>query len=134
MKACQLITAQDVQGVLGAGYTAQNMTENPIMSVCGYKKGADNGVLVSLQQTIYDSAQYLNTEQTGIKQQGGAVTPVGGLGAGAFYLLDPGKNPPVFQLHFGKGNLEVILTVITAGRPNVDAARKLAKVAYARLP
>jgi hypothetical protein len=71
--------------------------------------------------------------QEGIKQQGGAVTPVGGLGEGAFYLLDPGKKPPVFLLQFGKGNLEVILSVLTGGKPNIEAAQKLAKIAYPRL-
>ncbi len=133
MKACQLITAKDVQGVLGDGYKPQTLQESQIMSVCGYNKGGDNAVVISLQQTIYDSAQYLNMEQTGIKQQGGAVTPVGGLGEGAFYLLDPGKNPPIFQLHFGKGNLEVILSTLKGGKPNIDAAQKLAKIAYSRL-
>jgi hypothetical protein len=133
MKGCELVTAKDVQGVLGDGYTPQNMTESQVMSVCGYKKGADNAVLISLQQTIYASAQYLRMEQEGIKQQGGAVTSVAGLGEGAFYLLDPGKNPPIFQLHFGKGNQEVILTVMTGGKPNIDAAQKLAKIAYSRL-
>jgi hypothetical protein len=133
MKACQLVTAKDVEGVLGGGYTPQSITEKQIMSVCGYNKGGDNVVGVSLQQTIYDSAQYLNMEHEGIKQQGGAVTSVAGLGEGAFYLLAPEKKPPVFQLHFGKGNLEVILQVMTGGKPNIDAAQKLGRIAYWRL-
>lgn len=135
IKACQLVTTKDAQGVLGDGYTPQDMTENQIMSMCGYKKGGDNAVLISLQQTIYDSAQYLKMTHDGIKQQGGGVTvtPVGGLGEGAFYVVDPSKKPPIFQLYFGRGNLEVILSVLTGGKPNIDAAQKLAKIAYSRL-
>lgn len=49
------------------------------------------------------------------------------------YLLDPGKKPTAFQLHFGKGNREVILEVMTGGQPNIDAAQKLGKIAYSRL-
>ncbi len=45
------------------------------------------------------------------------------------YLLDPGKKPTAFQLHFGKGNREVILEVMTGGQPNIDAAQKLGKIA-----
>ncbi len=137
MKACQLVTAKDVQGVLGDGYTTQDLLENEIMSTCAYTKGKEAAkeaaVSISLQRTIYDSVQYLKMTQEGINQQGGAVTPVGGLGEGAFYLLDPGKKPPVFLLQFGKGNLEVILSVLTGGKPNIDAAQKLAKIAYSRL-
>ena len=137
MKACQLVTARDVQGVLGDGYTTQDLLENQIMSQCGYKKGGDNVVLINLQQSIYDSAQYLKTEQAGMKQQGGGVTltPVGGLGEGAFYFLGPDaqKTPGQFQLHFGKGNRLVIVSVATGGKPNIDAAQKLAKIAYSRL-
>ena len=133
MKACQLVTAKDVQSVLGAGYTQQTMTENQVMSVCGYNKGGGNAVIISLQQTIYNQPQYLKMEQEGIKQQpggAGVLTSVSGLGEGAFYLLDPKNDPPIFQLHFGKGNLEVIVTVMSGGKPNIDAAQKLAKIAY----
>ncbi len=136
MKACQLVTVKDVRGVLGDGYTPQNLQENQIMSQCAYTKDKDTAVGISLQQTIYDSAQYLKMEQAGIKQQGGQVTitPVNGLGEGAFYFVSPVANPlPTFQLHFGKGNLEVILQVHTGGKPNIDAAQKLAKIAYSRL-
>jgi hypothetical protein len=136
MKACQLVTVKDVQGVLGDGYTTQDILENQIMSQCGYTKGKDTVVGISLQQTIYDSAQYLKTEQAGIKQQEGqvTVTPVNGLGEGAFYFVSPVANPlPAFQLHFGKGNLVVALQVHTDGKPNIDAAQKLAKIAYSRL-
>lgn len=136
--ACELLTLKDVQGVLGSGFTPRQdvplIGQMPTMSNCAYSKGGDSAVVVSLQQTIYDSAQYLNMAQAGIKQQGGTVTPVGGLGEGAFYLLDPGKDPPIFQLYFGKGNREVILEVLTGRKPNIDAAQTLAKIAYARLP
>jgi hypothetical protein len=107
------------------------------MSQCAYSKGGnDVVVVVSLQRTIYDSAQYLKTTQEGMKQEGGAavaMTPVGGLGEGAFYVVDPRQKPPVFLLFFGKGNLEVQLSVLTGGKPNIDAAQKLAKIAYPRL-
>ncbi len=140
MKACQLITAKDVQGVLGDGYSdAQVVVENQTMSQCAYTKGKEAvkeaAVSITLQQTIYDSLQYLKMTQQGIRQNGGPpVVPVGGLGEGAFYVVDPGKNPPIFLLQFGKGNLEVILSVLTGGgKPNIDAAQKLAKIAYSRL-
>ncbi len=135
MKACQLIVAKDVQGVLGDGYTPQNMVENQIMSVCGYTKGKESVVSIGLQQSIYDSAQFLKMTQAGIKQQGVGVTPVGGLGEGAFYVLGPNpqENPGQFQLYFGKGNQYVIISVVTSGKPNIAAAQKLAKIAYSRL-
>lgn len=135
--ACEVLTLNDVQGVLGSGFTPRQDAplagQFPTMSNCAYSRGGDNAVAVGLQRIIYDSAQYLKMVQEGIKQQGGAVTPVGGLGEGAFYLLDPGQKPPVFQLHFGKGNREVTLSVLTGGKPDIEAAQKLAKIAYSRL-
>ncbi len=137
--ACELLTLKDVQGVLGSGFTPRQDVpltgQFPTMSNCAYSKSGDNAVVIGLQRIIYDSAQYLKMMQEGIKQQGGAVTvtPVGGLGEGAFYFVDPGKDPPPFQLHFGKGNREVLLSVLTGGKPNIDAAQKLAKIAYSRL-
>jgi len=135
MKACQLVTAKDVQGVLGGGYTTKDMLENQIMSQCAYTKGKEAVVGISIQQSIYDSAQYLQMLQAGIKQQGVGVTPVGGLGEGAFYVLGPDaqKKPEQFQLYFGKGNQHVIISVVTGGKPNIVAAQKLAEIAYSRL-
>jgi hypothetical protein len=136
--ACELLALKDVQGVLGSGFTPRQDVpltgQMPTISNCAYSKSGNNAVVVSLQRIIYDSAQYLKMVQAGIKQQGGTVTPVGGLGEGAFYFVDPGKDPPPFQLHFGKGNRHVILEVATGGKPNIDAAHKLAKIAYSRLP
>jgi hypothetical protein len=135
--ACEMLTLKDVQDVLGSGFTPRQDVplagQFPTMSNCFYCKSGDDAIVVTLQQTIYDSVQYLKMEQDGIEQQGGAVTPVGGLGEGAFYLLDPARKPPVFQLHFGKGTREVILSVLTGGQPNIEAAQKLAKIAYSRL-
>ncbi len=137
--ACELLTLKDVQDVLGSGFTprpdAPLAGQFPTMSNCAYSKGGDSAVVVGLQRTIYDSAQYLKMTQEGIKQQGGgvAVTPVGGLGEGAFYVVDPRQKPPVFTLQFGKGNLEVVLSVLTGGKPNIEGAQKLAKIAYSRL-
>ena len=142
--ACDLLTLNDVQGVLGGGFTPRQdlplTGQTPTSSNCAYGKSADNskgnGVVISLQLIPYDSAQYLNMEQAGMKQGGGlTVTPVGGLGEGAFFFLGPSpdKNPEQFQLHFGKGNRMVILSVVTGGKPNIDAAQKLAKIAYSRL-
>ena len=142
--ACELLTLKDVQGVLGGGFIPRQDVpltgQTPVMSNCAYGKSADNskgnGVVISVQLIPYDSAQYLNMEQTGMKQQGGlAMTPVGGLGDGAFYFLGPDvqKNPEQFQLHFGKGNRLVIISAVTGGKPNIDAAQKLARIAYSRL-
>lgn len=136
MKACQLITAKDVLGVLGDGYTPQTLAETQVMSMCGYNKSGGNAVVINLQQTIYDSAQYFKMQQAGMKQQGGVtVTPVGGLGDGAYYWLGPDaqKHPEQFQLQFGKGNQVVAISVVNGGKPNIEAAQKLAKIAYARL-
>jgi hypothetical protein len=139
--ACELLTLKDVQSVLGSGFTPRQDApltgQMPTMSNCAYSKSED-AVVISFSRTIYDSVQYLKMEQTGIKQQGGGVTltPVGGLGEGAFYMVGPAKSPkdpPFFQLHFGKGTREVILSVLTGGKPNIDAAQKLAKIAYSRL-
>ncbi len=137
--ACELLTLKDVQGVLGSGFTPRPdalLIQSAVMSQCAYSKGG-NGVVVfvNLQRTIYDSPQYLKTMQEGIKQQGSGVTltPVGGLGEGAFYFVDPKQKPPVFQLLFGKGTLEVTVSVLTGGKPDIDAAQKLAKIAYPRL-
>jgi hypothetical protein len=139
--ACDLLTLKDVQGVLGSGLTprpdAPLTGQFPTMSQCAYSKGGnDVVVVVSLQRTIYDSAQYLKTTQEGMKQEGGAavtVTPVGGLGDGAFYVVDPRQKPPVFQLLFGKGTVEASLSVLTDGKPDIDAAQKLAKIVSSRL-
>ncbi len=137
--ACELLTLKDLQGVLGSGFTPRQDVpltgQFPTMSNCAYSRSGNDAVVVSLQRTIYDSAQYLKTVQAGIKQQGGAavtVTPVGGLGEGAFYFVGSG-NPQPFQLLFGKGSRVVILEVVTGGKPNIDAAQKLAKIAYSRL-
>jgi hypothetical protein len=139
--ACDLLALKDVQGVLGSGFTPRQDVpltgQFPTMSQCAYSKGGNDVVVVlSLQRTIYDSAQYLKMTQEGIKQEGGAavaVTPVGGLGEGAFYVVDPRQKPPVFLLFFGKGTLELQLSVLTSGKPNIEAAQKLAKIAYPRL-
>ena len=137
MHACQLITPKDVQSVLGSGYAPEEMLHNEIQSTCGYKQhGGNTIVLVSFSRTIYDSPQYLKMEQQGMKQSAAQVnvTQVTGLGEGAFYFVGTGQNGPVFQLHFGKGTLHVILDVETNQKPNVDAALKLARIAYPRIP
>lgn len=143
--ACDLLTLNDLQGILGSGFTPRQDIplpgQTPTMSNCAYGRsgssGTNDGVAISLRQIAYDSAQYLRMEQAGIKQRGGGVTvtPVGVLGEGAFYFLGPdaGKDPAQFQLHFGKGNRLVMISVATGGKPNVDAAQKLAKIAYSRL-
>lgn len=131
MKACELLTVKDVETVLGAGYAPQEVLNNQIMSMCGYTKHNVDVVSVTLRQEIYGIAQALQLEQEGIKQQGGQITPVSGLGEKAYYLLDSRKN--IFQLNFGKGKLRVTVTAESSGKPNIDAALKLAKVAYLRL-
>src|SRR5262245_60182698 len=80
--ACDLLPFNDLQGVLGSGFTPRQdiplAGPTPTMSNCAYGKsgsrGTDDGVAISLQQIAYDSAQYLKMEQAGIKQQGGGVT------------------------------------------------------------
>jgi len=132
MKACELLTLKDVESVLGAEYTPQEMLNNQIMSACAYTKSKVDVVSVMLKQEFHGAAEVLKMEQEGIKQQGRAITPVTGLGDSAYYLLDSKTN--IFQLNFGKGKLRVIVTVNSGGKPNVDAAMKLAKIAYPRLP
>jgi hypothetical protein len=130
MKACELVTAKDVESVLGAGFAPKEVLNNNIMSSCGYAKNKLDVVGVTLKREFLSAAQELQMEQDGIKQQGVQVTPVSGLGEGAYYFVDPKNN---FQLNFGKGNLRVILAVESGGKPNIDAALKLAKMAYPRL-
>ena len=131
MKACELLTAKDVEKVLGAGYAPQDVPNNQIMSSCVYVKNKVDVASVTLKQGFYSAAQELQMEQAGIKQQGGPVTPVSGLGEGAYYLLDSEKN--IFELNFGKGKLRITVMVESGGKPNIDAALKLAKIAYPRL-
>lgn len=128
MKACELLTLKDVQGVVGSGYTQETTIENAIMSVCVYKKGNGNAVIVTLSRKSVD----LKVEQAAIKQQkwnSVTVTPVGGLGEGAYSLDDK----QIFALNFGKGGLKGTLSVQTDGKPNTGATLKLAKIAYSRL-
>lgn len=144
--ACELLTLKDVQSILGSGFVSRQAIplagQTPTMSTCAYGESANdskgNGVVISLQRIVMDSAQYLKMEQTGIKQQGGGgvtVTAAGGLGEGAFYFLGPSaqNNLEQFQLHFGKGTRLVIIAVATGGKSNIAAAQKLAKIAHSRL-
>jgi hypothetical protein len=131
MKACELLTVKDIESALGAGYTPKEILDNQIMSACAYTKGKGDAVSITLKQEFQGAAQILKMEQDGLKQRGGQTTPVSGLGEGAYYLLDSGKD--VFLLNFGKGNLRVIVSVDSSGKPNIDAALKLAKIAYPRL-
>jgi len=138
-RACGLVALTDVAGILGGGFMERQdvaLTGGHTMSNCAYHRSAGN-VALSLHQITYDSAQYLQREQTAIAQQRGVtVTPVGGLGPGAFYYLGPNPRGAsgLFQLHFGKGRRLVSLWVATSGRPDIQAAQSLARVAYARLP
>lgn len=132
MKACQLITAKDVQGVVGSGYTEEELPNNDVQSYCGYKRAEGNAVGIQLSRQIMDAGQYLETVQTGMKQQGRPATPVAGLGKGAFYWVDDKQHQMLF--YFGKGTLVVGLSVFTGGKPDIDAAQKLGKIAYSRLP
>ncbi|HLW48258.1 MAG TPA: hypothetical protein VKW09_10880 [bacterium] len=138
VNACDLLTLTDVQGVLGAGFTAHPVSG----ATCAYSRGQGDhetdvviGVSSIPPQVASDSTPWLKMQQANIKQRGGTVTvtPVSGLGEGAFYLLDAGKKPPVFQLHFGRGSREVVLDVETGREPNIGAAQTLGKIAYARL-
>jgi hypothetical protein len=101
------------------------------MSACAYTRGKGDAVTVTLKQEFQGAAQILKMEQEGLKQRGGQTTAVSGLGESAYYLLDSGKN--IFLLNFGKANLRVIVSVDSGGKPNIDAAMKLAKMAYPRL-
>jgi len=132
VKSCQLITAKDVQATLGSGYAEEHLLDNEVQSYCGYKKGAGTAVGIQLTRQIMDAGQYLETVQAGMKQQGKAVTPVAGLGRGAFHWVDNKENRMLF--YFGKGNLVVGISAHSGGKPNIDAALKLAKIAYPRLP
>ena len=131
MKACELLTVKDVESVLGARYTAQEGVSNQIMSSCAYTKSKLDVVTVTIMQVFRGEAQTLQMEQEGIKQQGGPITPVSGLGESAYYLLDSKNN--IFQLNFGKRNLRATVVVESGGKPNIEAALKLARIAYPRL-
>jgi hypothetical protein len=135
---CDLLTLKDVQGVLGNGFTAF-----PVMgTTCGYSRGegdAEVDVVVALSEipphVASDSAQFLRMQHANTKPPT-TVTPVAGLGAGAFYFLDSSKEQPFFQLHFAKGNRLVVMAVTRehGRKPDIDATLKLAKIAYMRLP
>jgi len=131
MKACELLTAKDIESVLGAGYTPKEIMDNQIMSDCAYTKRKGDAVIITLKQEFQGAGQVLKMEQEGVKQQGKHVTPLSELGEGAYYLLD--SKTDVFLLNFGKGNLRVIVSVMSVSKPNIEAALKLAKIAYPRL-
>src|SRR5215467_14343830 len=84
MKSCELITAKDVDSVLGGGYAPQDLMSNQIMSMCGYTKGKGEAVSITLKREFQSAGELLKIEQDGIKQRGIPVTPLNGLGIGAY--------------------------------------------------
>src|SRR5215471_9686575 len=82
MKACDLVTAKDVESVLGSGFAPQDIVTNEVMSTCGYERKKVDVVGITLKREYLSAAQVLQMEQAGIKQAGVLVTPVSGLGEG----------------------------------------------------
>ena len=135
--ACTLITAQDVQSVVGSGFQLSpfhGMSSD--YSNCGYTRGSTDKVNL----TVLPASGGAATTLAGLMKQQGAtgfkVTPVTELGEGA-YLGEKSiggltlKN--VATLHFGKGQLHVLLDVQISGKPNVELEEKLGKLIYAKM-
>jgi hypothetical protein len=129
MKACELITAKDVETILGSGFAPQDVLDTEITSTCAYVKNKVGVVSVTLTRDSMSAAQLLQIQQAGFKQQGLQVTPVSGLGESAYYVINSESD---FVLNFGRGNLRVMLAE-SGGKPNIEAALKLARMAYPRL-
>ena len=136
--ACTLLTAQDVQSVVGAGFELSpfhGMSSDS--SNCGYTKDPKNVANLTLIPASGGAAATLSGMMKMQSERGFKVTPVQGLGEGAYYGEKniPGAKqfPNVATLHFGKGEIQALLDVQLNGKPDIEAAQKLAKLVYDRM-
>lgn len=136
VKACQLVTAGDVQRLLGGGYSQEALMNNPQMSTCGYNKSGEkqNVVSVLAKLEIDPAAKVLKAEQDLAKQHGAPILSAARLGQGAYVFGPVGSGDQErAYIAFGKGKIRVIISVVTNGSVNAIATRKLAEIAYSRL-
>ncbi len=128
LEACKLLTLQDVTSVVGGGFKPTELLKSS--EICGYIKSSADTVGFFIAGPSSDAAAGLKDRQERFKKAGQAITPVAGLGEGAFYVIFNNQ----LTLNFFVGQLYAQLGVLTGGKPNVDATLKLAKIALARMP
>jgi hypothetical protein len=120
---CRLLTLDDVQGVMGAGF--HQLPSVPNGTICFYQK---ESATAGLRYFVIDSEAAVQLGK--MRQDLKKTLPVVGLGDGAFSRV-LGSN---IALYFGKGNFVVSLEVSYDNKPGMEQAQKLAKVVLARLP
>lgn len=133
-EACTLITEQDVAKVVGAGFKLMSSkgTSND-NSDCAYSRNQANIVnlmVVGTGSPSLTAAQALGQMQANYEKNGYKVTPVSGAGENAFSSEIGGLK----TVRFGKANWHCMVNVTVKGKPDLDAAQKLAAIAYTRLP
>lgn len=127
-EACKLLTLQDVTSVVGGGYKRNEVYKGPY---CGYNGPNDAEIFLNVGGALAQNASAaLKQIHATFKSSDRAMTDVPGLGDGAFYTTETNS----VQLLFGKGQWLATLGVRVGPKPNVDAALKLGKVVFAKMP
>jgi len=134
--ACTLLTAADVEQVVGPGFQLSpfrgTASDN---SNCGYLKDKENVVNLLIVDGGRDMSKRLKEMQKVYTQQNHKVVPIEGAGDGAFYVETTNSitKEPVIAVHFGKGEWHAVLEVKINGKPDANAEQKLAKIIYSKL-
>lgn len=135
--ACKLLTAEDVQKVVGPGFKLSpfrgTASDN---SNCGYVKDKSNVANLLVVDAKTDIGTALKALQEQHTQQNHKVVAIEGAGPGAFYVeyANAITKEPVIAAHIGKATLHGVLEVKIKAKPDTDALQKLAKIVYTRLP
>lgn len=133
--ACKLVTASDVNAVLGGGF---QVTPDPFAgkmsgesSTCVYAKGPGNSASIFIIRNPGGSAKSaVLARQQSQKRAGRSVTPIPGLCDAAFSVA---INPQKTNVIAAKGVWQVEMEVIVGGKADAQAAQKLAELACSRL-
>jgi hypothetical protein len=134
--ACTLLTAADVEQVIGSGFQLSpfhgTASDN---SNCGYIKDKQNVVNLLIVDGGQDMSKALKEMQKVYTQQNHKVVPIDGVGEGAFYVESTNSitKEPLIAVHFGKGEWHFVLEVKLNGKPDAESEQKLAKIIYGRL-
>jgi hypothetical protein len=125
---CKVLVHEDVVGTLGKAYAdvaPQNLFGD--RNTCAFQRSAADLAGIVLFEAPGGAAASLKglAEMVG---RNNPVTPVDGLGTGAFVVTGGGR----MGLHFGRGNVRMTLEVQSGGKPDVQAAIRLARAVYAR--
>ncbi len=93
-RACELLTASDVQAVLGAGYS--KMEPQMGSEMCAYRKPPSAMVVIMVTPAADGAARTLQGRRAMFKSK---ITPAPAVGAEAFFATGSKGT----ALHFGKG-------------------------------